>query len=57
MIDLNTRLATLTRPRLLVNAARFGVDDYRREAHLPRLLETENLPRPAAALMALLSRD
>lgn len=57
MLDIETRLATLKRPALLAQAARFGADDYRRDIHLARLLETETLPKPAAALMALFSRE
>ena len=57
MLDIETRLATLKRPSLLARAAQFGVDDYRREVHLPRLLEVATLPRPAAALMALFSKE
>jgi hypothetical protein len=37
-IDLQTRIAQLKRPQLLVRAARFGVDDYRRCIHLRRIL-------------------
>ena len=57
MLDIETRLKSLKRPSLLASAARFGVDDYRRETHLPRLIEQEILPRPAAALMMLFSRE
>ena len=57
MLDLDTRLKKLKRPALLARAARFGVDDYRRETMLPRLLGCQAVPRPAAALMALLSQE
>lgn len=57
MLDLETRLKTLRRPSLLARAARFGLDDYRREVHLPRLLDTPAAPRPGAALMALFSLE
>ena len=53
MIDIHTRLATLKRPQLLARAARFGVDDYRREVHLRRILQCDDLPRAADALMQL----
>ncbi len=53
MLDINTRLATLTRPTLLARAARFGVDDYRRNTHLARIFQSEDLPRHAEALMRL----
>ena len=57
MLDIETRLSTLKRPALLARAARFGVDDYRREHHLPRLLDGATPPKPAAALMALFSKE
>lgn len=54
MLDLLSLIATLNRPRLLVSAARFGVDDYHREAHLPRLLGHAAPPRSGEAIMLLL---
>ncbi|MBE0413458.1 DUF6477 family protein [Yoonia sp.] len=57
MQDLHTRIARLKRPALLARAARFGVDDYRREVHLRRLLRMDPLPRPADALMRLLDME
>ncbi|MEM9787971.1 MAG: DUF6477 family protein [Pseudomonadota bacterium] len=53
MLDIFTRLRTLKRPALLARTARFGVDDYRREVHLKRLLHCDTLPRPADAIMQL----
>lgn len=54
MTDLIATLATLKRPRLLINAARLGVQDYRRDAHLPRQLGVPNPPRSADALEQLI---
>lgn len=54
MLDLLGLIATLNRPRLLVSAARFGVDDYQREAHLPRLLGRAAPARSGEAIMGLL---
>lgn len=54
MIDLMTRIRQLQRPALLARAARCGSDDYRRDTQLPRLLKCSQLPRPAAAIIALL---
>ncbi|MDO6589560.1 hypothetical protein DS901_07215 [Loktanella sp. D2R18] len=54
MLDLDTRIAGLKRPTLLARAARFGVDDYRREVHLHRILGPGHLPRHAEAIMRLL---
>jgi len=38
MTDFRTLLADLRRPRLLIRAARCGLDDYRRERDLRRLI-------------------
>lgn len=38
MTDFHTVLANLRRPRLLIRAARFGLQDYRRDRDLRRLL-------------------
>lgn len=38
MTDFNAVLANLRRPRLLIRAARFGLQDYRRDRDLRRLL-------------------
>ena len=54
MQDILTMLGTLRRPRLLMRAARIGAEDYRRGAHLPRLLGYGQLPRHGAALMRLM---
>ena len=54
MQDALTMLQRLHRPRLLMRAARIGAEDYRRAAHLPRLLGYGNLPRHTQALMRLM---
>ena len=54
MLDINTLVSQLRRPRLLVRAARFGVDDYDRERDLPRVLKTDSVPRPGDAIMQLM---
>ncbi len=54
MQDLLSMMSALTRPRLLVRAARLGAGDYRRDRHLQRLLGYGALPRPAEALMRLM---
>lgn len=54
MKDIISQVMSLKRPEILVRAARFGVDDYRRDRHLPRCLKKENLPSPGQALIALL---
>ncbi|MEL6640889.1 MAG: DUF6477 family protein [Pseudomonadota bacterium] len=54
MKDINSQVMDLKRPKILVRAARFGLDDYMRERHLKRCLKKENLPSPGQALIALL---
>ncbi|WP_299686824.1 DUF6477 family protein [uncultured Tateyamaria sp.] len=54
MQDVLTMLQSLHRPRLLMRAARIGAEDYRRGAHLPRLLGYGNLPRHTQALLRLM---
>lgn len=50
-------LADLRRPRLMIRAARLGVDDYRRDRDLRRLLGVNLMPAPAEALPALLAAE
>lgn len=54
MQDVLGMIAGLNRPRLLVRAARFGVDDYQRGTHLPRLLGAAHLPRHGEAIVRLI---
>lgn len=53
MQDIHSLLASLHRPRILMRAARFGAQEYRRAGHLPRLLGYGVLPRHGEALMQL----
>ena len=57
MQDLLGLIAGLNRPRLLVRAARFGVDDYDRGTHLPRLLGAGHLPRTGEAIVRLIDLE
>ncbi|MDF3413680.1 hypothetical protein HKX54_04360 [Sulfitobacter sp. M57] len=54
MQDVLTMLNTLHRPRLMMRAARIGAEEYRRSAHLPRLLGYGTLPRHGAVLLKLM---
>ena len=54
MQDVLSMLNAVRRPRLLMRAARIGAEEYRRTAHLPRLLGYGNLPRHGAALIRLI---
>jgi hypothetical protein len=54
MQDLLSMITRLQRPRLLVRAARFGLDDYDRAQRLPRLLGQPVAPGTGEAVMMLL---
>ncbi len=54
MKDLQAMISGLRRPKLLVRAARFGVDEYNRSRHLGRILRSEALPRTGPAILRLL---
>lgn len=57
MKDVLGLLNDLKRPRLLIQAARIGVDDYRRETHLRHHLGYGRLPKHGAALMQLVEKE
>ena len=55
MTDFRALLADLRRPRLLINAARCAIADYRRDRDLRRLIDA-NLP-PHRALPRLMDEE
>ena len=57
MTDPQTFISSLRRPRLLVRAARLGLQDYSRDRCLRRLMPGEALPKPGQALQALAQRE
>ena len=57
MQDVLGMMDRLTRPKLLIRAARLGADDYKREAHLPRVLGYGQVPRAAEALLKLMQQE
>lgn len=57
MQDIHTRLRALRRPRILIDAARTGMPEFRRERHLKRLLIRPSLPGPAESVMILLELE
>jgi hypothetical protein len=57
MRDIHTQVQSLKRPPLLVRAARFGVDEYRRDQHLRRSLSYDRIPRSGYALIRLLETE
>ncbi|MEM1101819.1 MAG: DUF6477 family protein [Pseudomonadota bacterium] len=54
MQDVYTRLSTLSRPRLLISAARHGLLDYDRSRHLRKILGTPRAPGPTEAATRLM---
>ncbi|RUS60371.1 hypothetical protein EGN72_09125 [Pseudorhodobacter sp. E13] len=57
MSEIATLLANLRRPRLLIRAARHGVQDYQRERDLRRLIKANAPPSPESALVKLFSAE
>ena len=57
MQDIQSQIRQLNRPGLLVRAARFGIDLYRRDRDLARLLPDMHQPGTGAALVALLEEE
>ncbi len=57
MQDIQSQIRQLKRPGLLVRAARFGLDGYRRDRDLARLLPEHGTTGPGAALMALIEAE
>lgn len=56
-MDLLSLVATIRRPRLLIRAARIGVNEYRRDIHLRRILGGVALPRSGPALARLIELE
>ncbi len=54
MLDITGILRNLSRPNILVKAARHGVEDYNRIVHLRRILGNDTLPKPGAAIMQMI---
>lgn len=50
-------LAHVRRPRLLIRAARFGLEDYNRLRDLKRILREDHAPSPSAALSRLIDLE
>ncbi|MEM7752450.1 MAG: DUF6477 family protein [Pseudomonadota bacterium] len=52
-----SRLSALTRPRILVRAARLGTAEFNRERILRRVIEGECVPAPGQAFDQLFERE
>jgi len=57
MTDIQKRLNSLRRPRLLVRAARLGLSDYARERDLKRMFAPDMPPGPGQAMQPLMDRE
>jgi hypothetical protein len=57
MSALTDTLATIRRPRLLIRAARFGMEEYNRNRDLKRLLRADSVPGPSDALPKLMDLE
>jgi hypothetical protein len=57
MTDPISLMNSLRRPRLLVRAARLGIQDYNRDRCLRRLYAGEVPPKPGLAFEALVERE
>jgi hypothetical protein len=57
MTNFHTLLANLRRPRLLIRAARFGLEDYRRDKDLRRLLPHLTPERPEQIMTRLVTEE
>jgi len=57
MTDVIQILSNLHRPRLLIRAARFGLEEYNRERDLKRVMKTGSAPTPARAVNSLMAEE
>ena len=57
MLDIHSLMKNLKRPKILVQAARFGLDDFKRHAELQRLLKRDQVPTPSRAIIELIDLE
>ena len=57
MSDLLQVFKALRRPKILVRAARIGVDLYRRDRDLKRVLKRSHLPKPGKGMAPLIALE
>lgn len=57
MMELRSHIAGLQRPRILIQAARLGLPDYRRDRDLRRLIGTMAAPPPQISVTRLLEAE
>ena len=57
MTDVHSLLNTISRPKLLIRAARIGLENYRRERDLKRLTRSNRLPSHQRAVEDLFEQE
>ena len=57
MTDIAQVVATLRRPRILIRAARHGLNEYSRDRTLPKLIESPQTKSPETTLAALVEAE
>lgn len=57
MNDIMTLLGTLRRPKLLIRAARHGVEGYNRDRDLRRILKSPEMPTARKAILRLIDEE
>ncbi|MEN8834270.1 MAG: DUF6477 family protein [Pacificibacter sp.] len=57
MTDINTVLASLRRPSLLIRAARFGLADYNRTRDLKRVIGVSQNTAPTKVIDGLIEKE
>ena len=57
MTEFSALLNSIRRPRLLIRAARIGVQDYNRNRDLRRVVEDVQVPSPRSALLRLVEKE
>ncbi len=55
--DFTKSLSSIHRPRLLIRAARFGLQDYNRNRDLKRIMKTPTLLSPIRAVSGLMQEE
>jgi hypothetical protein len=57
MTSLLDALSQINRPRLLIRAARFGLEDYNRNRDLKRILRGDSIQAPSSVLPRLMDLE
>lgn len=57
MLDLKNLVTTLKRPRFLVQTARIGLESYKRERDIPRLIGPQKSSQIGETIMLLLDEE